>query len=126
MTENEKPVEKRLQKRFRAQDDAYAMLRGSVSKLGKILDISRGGLAFRYIDIGERPESSFELEILVKGNGFHLNNVSFETISDFGSTKDFPFSSIPMRRRGGQFLGLTENQISELEYFMEHYTTGEA
>ena len=125
MTGSRKLVEKREHKRFRVQEGAYAMLRGSARKLGQITDISRGGLAFRYIDIGERPRRSFDLDILWKGNGFHLENVSFKTISDFRATKEFPFSSIPMRRCGGQFTALTEDQISELEYFIQNYTVGE-
>ena len=125
MTERRGWVEQRNQRRFKAEDGTYALLRGPVSKLGQIVDISRGGFAFRYIDIGERPEGSFELDIFLRRDGFSLEKVGFKTVSDFLSNKEFPFSSIRTRRRGGQLVALSEHQISRLEYFIRNHTRGE-
>jgi len=102
------------------------MLRGPLGKLGQVIDISKGGLAFRYIDIGERPDKSFDMDITLKNNGFRLENISFETLSDIEATKQFPFSSTKMRRCGGKFARLNHEQLSNLEYFIKNYTTGEA
>lgn len=125
MSRTDALLEQRRHKRFRPQDGTYAILRGPGKKLGQVINISREGLAFRYIDIGERPKRSFELDISIEEHGFILDNLSFETVSDFSTSREFPFSSTPKRRRGGQFNALNKNQISELEYLIRKYAIGE-
>lgn len=120
-------VEQRIHKRFRVRENSYVTLGGPVSKLGQIIDISQGGLSFRYIDIGERPNSSLEVMLSIKkNNGFQLENISFKTIYDLRATKEYPFSSTRIRRRGGRFEALTQDQESGLDYLIQNYTTGEA
>ena len=98
-----------------------------MSKLGQIVDISQGGLSFRYIDIGERPNSSLKVKLSIKhNNGFKLEDIPFKTIYDLRATKEFPFSSTRIRRRGGRFVALSQEQISGLEYVIQNYTTSEA
>jgi hypothetical protein len=121
----EKHVERRKYTRFRTRNGALIELRSQRGKLGEIIDISKGGLAFRYIDIGDRPKGSFELDIFLKETGFRLEKVPAKTISDFRTTKYFPFSSTKTRRQGVQFGELTQKQISQLEHFIRNYTTGE-
>jgi hypothetical protein len=121
------PAEQRIHKRFRVRENSYVTLGGRVSKLGQIVDISQGGLSFRYIDIGERPNSSLKVKLSIKNNnGFQLENIPFKTIYDLRATKEFPFSSTRVRRRGGRFEALSQEQISGLEYLIQNYTTGEA
>lgn len=121
----EKHRERREYTRFRTRDGALIELRSHRGKLGEIIDISKGGLAFRYIDIGERPKGFFEIDILLKETGFRLEKVPAKTISDLRTTKYFPFSSTKTRRQGVQFGELTKKQISQLEHFIRNYTTGE-
>jgi PilZ domain len=120
-----KNTERRKHKRFEVQEGAFASLRGPVSKLGQITDISMGGLAFRYIDTGVHPDRSFELDISLINSGFHLPEVSCKTISDSAVAKEFYSSSITMRRLGVQFAELTYNQASQLEHFIQNHTIGE-
>jgi hypothetical protein len=119
-------AERRKHKRFRPEEGTYAVLSGPVSKMGQIINISRGGLAFRYIDIGDRPRESCVLDILRENNSFRVENVSFKIISDLDASKDFPFSTIPMRRCGGQLTGLSDRQICDLEHLIEGFAEGEA
>ena len=121
----EKHVERRKYTRFRTRNGALIELRSQRGKLGEIIDISKGGLAFRYIDIGDRPKGSFELDIFLKETGFRLEKMPAKTISDFRTTKYFPFSSTKTRRQGVQFGELTQKQISQLEHFIRNYTAGE-
>ena len=121
-TQRMKEVERRKHKRYRSKEGAYAVLSGPVSKMGQILDISRGGLSFRYIDIGDRPRETCVLDILKEDNAFRLENVGFKVISDLDASKDFPFSTIPMRRCGGELTGLSNGQINDLEYLIESST----
>ena len=95
-------INKRKHKRFQAQDRSYVEIKES-NKVGQILDISAGGLAFKYIDIGKRPKESFDLDILFKDNGFHLENIPFKTVSDLALNGEFAYNSTKMRRCSGQF-----------------------
>ena len=126
MSKGKDLVEQRKHTRFRVMDGIYAALGSTGNKLGQIINVSRGGLAFRYIDIGERPDRMLELEISPKDNGFGIRDVLFQTIFDSEASSDFPFASTPMRRRGGRFITLTREQISDLEYFIQNYTVGAA
>ena len=125
MIRRKKSDVRRNNTRFRVPEGTFAKVKGSANKVGQMIDISKGGLAFRYIDIGERPNRSFELDMIVKNNGFHLGNVPLITTSDLEADKEFAFSSIPMRRSGGQFGELMDSQISQLEYFIQNHTIGE-
>jgi hypothetical protein len=124
MTREEK-IERRKYTRFRAKDGAFIEVRSHRGRLGEVIDIGKGGLAFRYIDIGDRPKGSFELDILLKETGFRLEKVPVETISDLKTSKYFPYSSTKTRRQGVRFGELTPNQLSKLEDFIKNHTTGE-
>ena len=115
---------RRKRERYKAKEGIFVEIKDSVVKMGQILDVSKGGLAFHYIDIGKRPKKSFELEILVKNNGFHLEDLQLKTITDLAADSEFSFSYIPLRRRGGQFNNLSQHQIFKLEYFIMHHTLG--
>ena len=117
------PIERRKQKRSKSREGAFVALRLRGSKLGQIVDISARGLAFRYIDIGERPRGTFELDILFRDKEFHLERVPAKTVSDSESAEAFPFSATKTRRHSVQFGDLTDDQVSQLAYFIKHYTT---
>jgi len=119
-------VEKRKHKRFRSQDLAYAAFESDTLKIGQIVDISMGGLAFHYIADGDPINESRELEIYLASNSLHMKEVPFNTISDFELTSEFPFRFIIMRRRGVQFGELTQFQEAQLGYLIQNYTVGEA
>lgn len=119
---------RRKHRRFQVQDTAFVVLRAPSphsTKVGQIIDISRQGLAFRYIADEGRSNGSSELEIVSADHSFYLDKVPFKTISDSKTDKDVPFSSIEMRRSGVQFGDLTPNQISRLEYFIWNHATSE-
>jgi len=122
-------VERRKHKRFKVQDSAFVVVgapfRPHSTKVGQIIDMSMGGLAFGYIADEDRSNASSELGIFLADNSFHLRQIPFETISDL-KTNRVPFSSISMRRSGVQFGELTHDQISQLEYFIQNHTISKA
>ena len=128
ISKSKKQVDRRRHKRFQVRDSAFVVLRAPwphFTKVGQIIDISRQGLAFRYIADEGRSNGSSELEILLGNQSFYLDKVPFKTISDSKTDNDIPFSSIKMRRSGVQFGKLTPEQISQLKYFIWNHTTGE-
>ena len=87
------------------------------------MDISKGGLAFRYIDIGERPKQSFELGLFMDDKSFHLDKVPFNSVSDLEIHNEFFCSSIKMRRHSVQFDQMPPECSDQLDFFIKHYTT---
>jgi len=83
----------RKYKRLRAQDGAFVDLRVSPVKVGKIVDISRGGLAFRYLKVGESLKEAFELDMYSRLNDFRMEKVPVKTIWDRETTGELSFST---------------------------------
>jgi hypothetical protein len=119
-------TEKRRFARYVAQDLAFAVFRPSFTKLGKIKDISRGGLAFDYVTSEGRKEDSPEIEIFMSGPRFHITRVPAKTIYDRKVINhDYTFAPFVEKRRCGvQFGKLTEDQAEHLAHFLETYTNG--
>ena len=118
--------ERRMQKRFRAAEGAFAALVDQESRLGQIKDISPHGLSFRYIDRHEKLANASELKIILGNRGLYLDKVPFKIISDFKIESEFSFSRVHMRQIGLKFGELTTGQRSRLDRFIKHHTIGEA
>lgn len=124
MTNRKDIVERRKNNRFQVKIGAFVALRPHHTKLGQISDIGMGGLSFHYMANEELSNREFDLlDIVVTGSDFSLEKVPFETVSDFKINK-VPFSSITIKRCSVKFGDLTENQRSQLEYFIHDHTTG--
>ena len=83
--------ERRQQKRFKAQEGAFAALVDQESRLGQIKDISLQGLSFRYIDSSKKLDNASELKIILGNQGLYLDKVPFQKICDFEyEIKSFP------------------------------------
>jgi len=126
-TEGNGLIEKRKDKRFKVKDITFALIESSYSKeMGKIVNISRGGLAFNYFTGKDRIKKSDKLDIIMADNDLRIKNMPCKTVSDFEIPDKFYFSSIKMRRHCIQFRKLEISQISELDYFIRNHTIGEA
>lgn len=118
--------ERRMQKRFKAAEGAFAALVDQESRLGQIKDISSHGLSFRYIDSYEKLANASELKIILGNHGLYLDKVPFKIISDFKIESEFSFSRVSMRQIGLEFGELTPGQRNRLDRFLKHHTVGEA
>jgi len=118
MSDSKPIVEQRKHKRYKVTKRAFAVLGPDAVKLCHLIDISKGGLSFRYfVDTNGMEETVFELDIL-GGEDFYLERVPIRVVSDILLEDDSPFSSIAMRRRGVQFGTLTQRQKEQVEYFI--------
>ncbi len=111
---------------MKAQENTFALLRGQASKLGRVIDISDGGLAFRYVSIGEDLKSVFELDLVSPRGDLRLNGLPVKVVSNLERQSKTPSGRIRLRRIGVQFRELTHDQISQLQHFMRNYTAAEA
>jgi hypothetical protein len=140
-----KSPEKRAHERFRAQKDAFVLIRpdaaghlriadrsmGQIAcavyrskpvRFGRMVNISMGGLSFRYINGDKRSSQSQVLDILVADSGFYLENLMFKNIADLEINDDFTINSIKMRLNRVQFEGMEPAAMVKLKYFVENYT----
>ena len=115
-------VKKRKHNRFKAQEDTYAALVNDSIKVGQIINISKGGLAFSYIAKGAQLTGWHKMNIFLSGHHFYLKGVPFKAISDFLIDNKTQFSTVFMKHCGGQFGGLTPSQTTQLEYFIANHT----
>jgi len=103
--------ERRKHKRYRARSGTCALN----SRVGEIIDISRGGLAFRYVDRGDwKDMPPSDLGILFGNGELCLEDVPLKVISDCAINDGINIT----RRCGVQFKELTEKQLEQLEYFI--------
>ena len=115
--------------RFLAQPNAYAALGSSFTKIGKILDISMGGLAFEYFSSSEDlNQYDSTVTIFISVNSFYLENVPCRMISDLpkcGSDNSSVLNSNYLVKRSCiQFMTISEDQKQRLEYFLNYHTRG--
>lgn len=117
-------VERRKYNRFRVPLGVFLSFSPDDSRLGEVIDISMNGLAYRYLATDEEPNRARRLNIFLTEDESYMNDVPFETVSDF-RTWDIPFTPVTVRRSGVQFGELIHSQMSRLQYLIENHTLRE-
>lgn len=119
------PEDRRESARLVPKQQSYVALRPDFSLLGRIIDISRGGLCFQYM-AGPRGEvrqgASLEVDIFIGSNGFYLPDVPCRAV--YRQTLDKPESkpgAMVYHRCGVQFADLREDQRSKVHLFLEKH-----
>jgi len=113
----------RHHKRFPVEESTFALLRAKGSKLGRVIDISKDGLSFRYLSIGGQLKGALQLDLISPHHDFTVNNLPVKIISSLEVASEMPFRSITLWRVGAKFGKLTQKQKTKLEYFIQHHTT---
>jgi hypothetical protein len=126
MNQTQPSLERRESTRFQVQQGAFVALGPEYEKVGQIIDMSMGGLSFRYMAEYDVSTEAAELDIFMNDNGFYLKSVPFDTVSDCEPPENIPFSSIATRRCSVQFRELSPGQKSRLEAFIQHVAVGDA
>lgn len=114
-------LERRKYKRYRLSDDILVF---NENTFGQIINISKGGLAFRFLtnkDVVQ--DNEFELGILNSSNGFYLENICCKTITSTDSAPIHPTGSTIVRRNGVEFYNLSPEQQEQLEEFLKNNTS---
>jgi hypothetical protein len=120
MASKEEPVERRKHKRFEVPIGAFVVIGPHSSRVGRIIDISMGGLAFRHVDEVESSEELHELDVFHE-NDFCLRHVPCEAISDL-ETYESPFGSFIIRESAVQFGEMTPQRMLQLQRFIQKHT----
>ena len=140
-SDRKKRIEYRYHKRSQLNEDAFALIRSTSAgplkihdksmgciacavfnakpaKLGKIDNISMGGLMFHHVDSKAQLNQALVLDILLADCGFYLANMPFKTITDVVIPEDVPGDSIEMRQVRLQFQKLNAIQQARLKIFI--------
>ncbi len=125
MTPEEITIERRRYKRYKAKDGAFAAINPCFShKLGQIINISMGGLAFKYIAGNEekngQEKKKYEHYVLLSSLDCYVENIPFETVEDREINNYPSFSSMKLRERRIKFNGLSSKQVFALNSYLKN------
>jgi hypothetical protein len=141
-----KRAERRCHERFHLREDAFALIRSDSAgplkiqgksmgciacavfnakpaRLGKIDNISMGGLMFQHIAGKTKLTRTFVLDILMADCRFYLADMPFEILADVVLPDDIPDSSFKMRQVRLKFKNLSVYQQARLNEFLVNHGT---
>jgi hypothetical protein len=144
--DGKKRIEYRYHKRYQLTEDAFALIRpistgplkirgksmGCIAcavfnakpvKLGKIDNISMGGLMFYHADSKEQLSRALLLDILLADCGFYLANMPFKTITDVVIPDEVSSDAVEIRQVRLQFQQLNAIQQARLKNFIMNHGT---
>ena len=123
MEYNSPHSERREHQRYEVPNLIIAVPQKSHSQVARIVNISKGGMAVRYVDQKDWLGAAKEIDILVNSN-FFMTSIPIETIRDFKVNNQISFSIIRERQCSLQFGSLSPAQESLLDEFILKYTAG--
>jgi len=145
-SDGKKRIEYRHHQRFKLNKDAFALIRSfstaplkikgksmgciacavfnaKPAKLGKIDNISMGGLMFYHADSKAQLRQAVVLDILLADCGFYLANIPFKTITDVVIPDEISSDAVELRRVRLQFQKLNTIQQARLKDFIKNHGT---
>ena len=121
-------AESRKNIRLNPKELTFIVVRPEFSKSGELLDISRGGLCFKYLYLcklnpGRDVVTPLKIDIFIINNGYYLPKVPCTLIYDVETenTELFPMD-LEFRRCGLQFGELSKEQNRQLELYLNNHT----
>lgn len=121
-------VEHRRYARYLPRKNAFAALGSKYNRVGKIIDISLGGLAFEYISGENSCSNSLEVDIFLVDNVYHLYNIPCKMLYDMQihvpHVNNKLIKILTIKRCGVQFGELSDYDLTQLKLFLEGYTIG--
>jgi hypothetical protein len=127
MGNQKEPKERRRHRRFLAKDSVFAVCIPTYVRLGRVVDISRGGVAFHYIpDFGDDKafcRKSLNLDVFETESSRYLKGVECNIVYDAEAPRlTSVCDAYQFRRCGVEFGGLSRDQSSELDFIIENFT----
>ena len=123
-------TEQRKNGRFLVQEDVIVALRNGLTKIGKVKDVSMGGLSFEHIYDENLNNELFKGSIFLFMNEFCISKVPCRVVYDIPVRTPNEYQAFTLhfitRRCGVQFETLQEDQETQLEFFLKIYTKGTA
>ena len=119
-------VERRQFKRYVIEENGFEVFSRKLGTMGKLKDISKGGLAYQYVPVDADVITSEVIDILGKNlERFFLQGLICERIYDISElATDRAFTGAQIRLRGLEFTELSEKQQQKVGDLIGKYTTG--
>ena len=121
MSSDSHQSERRKHQRFEVKSLAIAVPNKPTSQVARIVNISKGGMAVRYLDQNDWLENADAIDILVNSN-FFMTKIPIENVCDFKVNNQVSFSIINERQCCLQFGSLSPEQELLLQEFMMKHT----
>ena len=116
----------RKHKRFTAKHGVYASILQENHKLGQIVDVSKGGLSFKYID--QHSEQMFGSEdkenLTLSSNHYIVEKLPFNVVDEY-EVKEASFCNTSIKKIHIEFQTLTPRQEFLLNDFIAECCLGE-
>jgi hypothetical protein len=116
--------ERRVFARYIVKKDELQAFSHDLKIVGKLNDISKGGLSFRYTPIVVEKLDTHSINILARGTDrSNLFDIACQIIYDISTLEEGQsFTGAASRQFGIKFLGLMENQQNQLELLLKNFT----
>jgi hypothetical protein len=125
-TSQPKPeLERRKHKRLKVENGVFASLSPQFAIIGQITNVSKGGLAFRYVASKPRTPGAIRLNILVTDGSFSIEKLQFSSVWDLSTPDEFACGPITYRHCGVAWEKLDVSQRADIDHFMACYTVGQ-
>jgi hypothetical protein len=119
-------TERRKFARFLVPENVYAALGPSFSKVGRIKDVSIGGLAIEYITDGDSAPGNSHVDIFTREGKFFLSKLPCKIVYDvpIEPAVSPQASGLTHKRCGVQFYWFTDRLRKRFENFLKVGTIG--
>jgi len=120
--------DKRKDKRFLVGEEVIVALRNSSSRVGRVKDISMGGLSFEHIYDEELEEDPSKRDVSLWADNHSMADIPCRVVYDIPISEPPEYDYLTLhfrtRRCGVQFEKLTENQETQLDSFLKTHIKG--
>jgi hypothetical protein len=122
----EMDAEKRKEIRYPVQENIIAALQNGGTTVGKVRDVSKGGLSLEYIIYDDESNAKSKgRDIFIFVNGFSIRRVPCRVVYDIPvpmpESDDLFITHLMTMRCGVKFEALSGEQKEKLEYLLQTY-----
>jgi hypothetical protein len=122
-------MEKRRYPRFLVKEHAVVAVQNGFNRIGKIKDVSLGGLSFEHTYDTELNYADSKKNLFLWVDDFTLYKIPCRIVYDSPLPIPSEYRSLTIqlttRRCGVEFQFLTDDQVDRLNFFLKTYTIGQ-
>ena len=119
-------VEQRKHSRFLPYEKTFAAIGRQFTKVGRVKDISIGGLAIEYIAGEDANSNPSQVDIFLTGRTFHLYNLPCKLLYDIEihvpHVNNKYINILTTKRCGVKFGELDDDHMAQLLLYIDSYT----
>ncbi len=118
-------TEKRKYLRLPVRDDVIIAIQNGINRIGKVKDISQGGLSFEHVYDEDSNWVGLIKNILIWADDFNMAKIPCRIVYDIQIPLSPEYGLLTVqfitRRCGVEFVSLTDHQVSQLDFFLKTF-----